>query len=287
VLADSAPPPLRSGGTAQQTLSLCGQGALPMIYEKYQRNHVILPGREEALESFLKQDYKGMQHKLRNAVSSNSEDALTWSCFDILENLPSLDKAAALDEILADSFEGNCPLSFKANGIESTDITIHVGKSYTGASTKESTEVDASIEAPGILVFIEAKLYSSVSPASPPEKPHDQIARKLRVGLDSPTSEPKEFYFVFLDIAPVDVMHERREKAKAIGASGGGYKDKWRSAWLFKYYKRGSNNSLRPLEEALKGIDHPPVELVASRMGWLTWADLFKCTLRAVLSTRR
>jgi len=29
-----------------------------MIYEDYQRNHVILPGREEALESFLKQDYK-------------------------------------------------------------------------------------------------------------------------------------------------------------------------------------------------------------------------------------
>ena len=49
-----------------------------MIYEKYQRNHVILSGREEALESFLKQGYKGMQHKLKNAVSSNSEDALTW-----------------------------------------------------------------------------------------------------------------------------------------------------------------------------------------------------------------
>lgn len=258
-----------------------------MIYEKYQRNHVILPGREEALESFLKQDYKGMQHKLRNAVSSNSEDALTWSCFDVLANLPYLDKAAALDEVLEDSFQGKRPFSFKARGIESKDINIHVGKSYTGASTKESTEVDASIEAPGILVFVEAKLYSSVSPASPPEKPHDQIARKLRVGLDSPTTEAKEFHFVFLDIAPADVMYERREKAEAVGESGGGYKDKWRSAWLFKYYKHGSNNSLRPLEEALEGIAHPPVELVASRMGWLTWGDLFKCTLRAVLSCRR
>lgn len=257
-----------------------------MIYEKYQRNHVILPGREEALESFLKQDYKGMQHKLRNAVSSNSEDALTWSCFDVLANLQSLDKAAALDEVLEDSFAGKSPFSFKARGIESKDITIHVGKSYTGASTKESTEVDASIEAPGILVFVEAKLYSAVSPASPPEKPHDQIARKLRVGLDSPTTETKEFHFVFLDIAPADVMYERREKAEAVGKSGGGYKDKWRSAWLFKYYKHGSNNSLRPLEQALEGIAYPSVELVASRMGWLTWGDLFKCTLRAVLSTR-
>lgn len=257
-----------------------------MIYEKYQRNHVILPGREEALESFLKQDYKGMQHKLRNAVSSSSEDALTWSCFDVLANLPSLDKAAALDEVLEDSFQGSSPLSFKARGLESKDIEIQVGKSYTGTSTKESTEVDASIEAPGILVFVEAKLYSSLSVASPPEKPHDQIARKLRVGLDSPTNGQREFYFVFLDIAPADVMFEMREKAEAVGASGGGYKDKWRSAWLFNYYKHGRNNSLRPLEEALDGINHPPVALVASRMGWLTWADLFKCTLRAVLSTR-
>ena len=258
-----------------------------MIYEKYQRNHVIVPGREEALAAFLKQDYKGMQHKLKNAVSSNSEDALTWSCFDVLASLPSLDKAAVLDEVLDDSFAGNSPLLFKARGLRSNDIEIHIGKSYTGASTKESTEVDASIEAPGILVFVEAKLYSSVCAPSPPEKPHDQIARKLRVGLDSPTNEPPEFHFIFLDIAPADVMFERRGKREAMGPSGGGYKDKWRSAWLFDYYKHGRNNSLRPLEEALLGVSHPPVELVSSRMGWLTWADLFKCTMRAVLSTRR
>ncbi len=256
-----------------------------MIYEKYQRNHVILPGREEALESFLKQDYKGMQHKWKNAFSSNSEDALTWSCFDVLANFPSLDKAAALDEILEDSFHGKSPLSFKSCGLENKDIEIHVGKSYTGISTKESTEVDASIEAPGILIFIEAKLYSSVSPASLPEKPHDQIARKLRVGLDSSTSDGREFYFVFLDIAPADKMFERKKK-EVMEASGGGYKDKWCSAWLFNYYKQGRNNSLRPLAKALDGINSPSVEVVASRMGWLTWADMFKCTMRAVFAVR-
>lgn len=257
-----------------------------MIYENYRRNHVILPGREEALEAFLKQDYKGMQHKLKNAVSSNSEDALTWSCFDILANYPSLDKAAALDEILEDSFQGNSPLSFRERGIKNKDIEIHVGKSYTGLSTKESTEVDASIEAPGILVFIEAKLYSSVSPESPPEKPHDQIARKLRVGLDSITNDKREFFFVFLDIAPAEVMFQRKRKTTAKGMPGGGYKDKWRSAWLFNYYKQGRNNSLRPLTEALDGINAPPVQTVARNMGWLTWADLFKCTMRAALANR-
>jgi len=257
-----------------------------MKYEKYQRNHVILSGREEALESFLKQDYKGMQHKLKNAVSSNSEDALTWSCFDILANYPSLDKASTLDEILEDSFQGNSPLSFRSRGIENKEIDIFIGKSYTGNSTNESTEVDASIEAPGILVFIEAKLYSSVSPASPPEKPHDQIARKLRVGLDSLTNDKQEFFFLFLDIAPAEIMYERKKKEVAVGTTGGGYKDKWRSAWLFKYYKQGRNNSLRPLAEALDGIKIPSVEMVAENMGWLTWADLFKCTMRAVLSSR-
>lgn len=255
-----------------------------MKYENYQRNHVILPGREEALKSFLKQDYKGMQHKLRNAVSSNSEDALTWSCFDVLASLPSLDKVAALDEIFEDSFQGDSPLSFQSRGIDNDDINIYIGKTYTGISTRESTEVDASIEAPGILVFVEAKLYSSVSPPSPPEKPHDQIARKLRVGLDSISNEDREFFFVFLDIAPAKMMFERKSKAIAVEMPGGSYKDKWRSAWLFNYYKQGRNSSLRPLAEALAGINTPPVEDVAKHMGWLTWADLFKCTMRAVFS---
>lgn len=257
-----------------------------MIYKEYQRNHVILPGREDALAFFLRQDYKGMQHKLANAVSSNSEDALTWSCFDILANLPSLDKAAALDEILEDSFRGSSPLSFRTRGIGSQDISVHVGKQYTGISTKEATEVDASVEAPGVLVFFEAKLYSAVSPAAPPEKPHDQIARKLRVGLDSIAHGEREFFFVFLDLAPADMMFQRRTKHEAVGRTGGGYKDKWRSAWLFQYYKVGRNKSLRPLAEALEGVAHPPVEAVAARMGWLTWADLFKCIMRATLAAR-
>ena len=259
-----------------------------MIYKRYQRNHVILPGREEALESFLKQTFKGLvHHKLKNAVSSHSEDALTWSCFDILGNLPYLNKAAALDEILEDSFHGESPLSFCSRNLTNKDIKIHVGKSYTGISTKESTEVDASIEAPGILVFFEAKLYSSVSPASLPEKPHDQIARKLRVGLDSIQNGDKAFFFIFLDIAPASEMLLRKSKIEAMEKSGGGYNKKWRSAWLFNYYKRGRNNSLRPLAKALEGINAPPVELVAKHMGWLTWADLFKCTMRATLAAKK
>lgn len=252
-----------------------------MKYDSYQRNHVILPGRKEALESFLRQDYNGMQHKFSNAFSSNSEDALTWSCFDVLANHPSVDKISALDEVFEDSFDGNNPLSLKERGIDGTDLDVHIGKTYKGETSGEMTEVDASFEAPGILVFFEAKLYSAVSPASAPEKPHDQIARKLRVGLDS--AGDAEFFFIFLDIAPVEKMYERRSKAEALGGTGSGYKDKWRSAWIYNYYKHGANGSLKPLSEALEGIDTPPAEAVAENMGWLTWADLFKCTLRAVI----
>ena len=68
------------------------------------------------------------------------EDALTWSCFDLLASLPSLDKAAALDEILEDAFGGSSPLSFRSRGINNKDIAIHIGKQYTGISTKEATE---------------------------------------------------------------------------------------------------------------------------------------------------
>lgn len=179
-----------------------------------------------------------------------------------------------------------CRLSFCGRGLGNEEIDVHVGKKYTGMSTGEATEVDASVEAPGVLVFFEAKLYSAVSPAVPPQKPHDQIARKLRVGLDSTANGEREFLFVFLDLAPLEMMIQRKPKQQALEQPGGGYKDKWRSAWLFNYYKKGRNKSRRPLANALSGIAHPPVQEVAARMGWLTWADLFKCTLRATLAAK-
>jgi len=84
-----------------------------MIYKNYKRNHVILPGREKALEAFLKQDYKGMKHKWKNGFSSHSEDALTWSCFDILSNLPLPQQIFVLDEMFEDAYQGNSKFLFR------------------------------------------------------------------------------------------------------------------------------------------------------------------------------
>ena len=116
-----------------------------MIYKDYKRNHVILPGREEALENFLKQDYKGMQHKWKNRLSSHSEDALTWSCFDLLSSFPLLKKISALDEIFEDAYQGKSKLSFKGGQFREDQVRIYIGKQYTGLTSEEATEVDASI----------------------------------------------------------------------------------------------------------------------------------------------
>ena len=57
---------------------------------------------------------------------------------------------------------------------------------------------------------------------------------------------------------------------------------------LFNRYKNGSNGSLKPLKEALTGIDitNQSVESVSKNMGWLTWTDLFKITMRGIIKNK-
>jgi hypothetical protein len=62
------------------------------VYKDYRDNFVIWPGREAALAKFVNQTYCGLPHKLAHTKSSNSEDALTWSCFDVLNELTGVPK---------------------------------------------------------------------------------------------------------------------------------------------------------------------------------------------------
>jgi hypothetical protein len=244
-----------------------------MIYSTYQRNHVILPGREQALYNFLDttlvRDGKTEKHKWRNAYSSNSEDAITWSCFDVLRCQPKDKIAAALDEIFEDAFGDftNTPIPQQFSFADEHNIEIHIGKNYFAKSVVEDTEVDASIETDSKLIFFEAKLYSKISLPTHGNMPHDQIIRKLRVGLDVANQQKKEFYFIFLDIAPVEYLLKFGEKAI--------------SAEYFTKYK-DKNTSL---EENLTDIPYPDIEKVKANMGWLTWASLFKTVLRVVILT--
>jgi hypothetical protein len=257
-------------------------------YKDYLRNHVVLPGREKALEKFLTQDYEGMRHKWGNRKSPNSEDALTWSCFDLLRNLSLDKKIKVLNEIWEDAYQMKINSPFSDKNLHDDEIKIEIGKQYTGSTFKgtkeeESTEVDASIELPGVLVFFEAKLYSPMSMKSVKHE-HDQIARKLRIGLDNPLGDGyRDFYFIFLDIAPCDKLICRKSKEEAC-APAKEFHDKWKSAWWFSYYKYGRNNSLKPLKNILKDIPAVnDVRQVAKNMGWLTWTDLFKDLLRGMI----
>ena len=236
-----------------------------MKYNTYLRNHAVYPGSEKALHAFLNatldRNGKKEKHKLRPSRSSNSEDALTWSCFDVLRHQPSEKIVRALNEIMEDAFEGKTDFLFE----NERNIEIHIGKNYFADATKEETELDASIETADKLIFIEAKLYSKIS-LPDDTTPYDQIIRKLRVGLDVAKHENKKFYFIFLDIAPMDkILQYGNEKAI--------------SATHFKQYKKHSAS----LADKLIANTFENLEEVAQNMGWLTWACLFKTVLRAMI----
>lgn len=253
-------------------------------YNDNKRNHVIIPGRENELERFLNSSYNGINHKLKNSKSSNSEDAITWSCFDIISQLSDLKKIIALDEILEHSFSEKDMKIPRFSFANETEIEIEVGKIYKGNSIKEQTELDASIETSKKIIFFEAKLYSSISLKSD-NKPHDQIARKIRVGLDYALKEDKEFYFIFLDIAPRDKLYDFTSEKKSMENAKKLPTKKWKSVWWFNRYKNGWKGNLKPLKEVLSDIstNETVITNVSGNMGWLTWTDLFKITMRGMI----
>lgn len=252
------------------------------VYENYRHNFVIWPGRETAADEFVNQAYGGRRHKLRHTRSSNSEDALTWSCFDALNSLPPTLKTDALGKLWACAYhQGRPPPVGVLEG------QVIVGKKY--GEKGEETEVDASIEGKGVLVFIEAKLYSPMSLADEANrKPHDQIARKLRVGAKEALKSEREFFFILLDLAPMEILRSLRPGAsldEAKRKSRGGFPSKWLTAYWYSRYKsaRGSTSSLA---EVFKDIPRANIASIAGNMGWLTWADVYKVVLRAVIAAR-
>ena len=236
-----------------------------MKYPTYLRNHAVYPDREKALHTFLNatldRNGKKEKHKLRHCKSSNSEDALTWSCFDVLRQQPHEKMVQALNEIMEDAFEGKTDFLFE----NEQDIEIHIGKNYYASTIVEDTELDVSIETADKLIFIEAKLYSKIS-LPDDTTPHDQIIRKLRVGLDVAKHENKKFYFIFLDIAPMDKILQYG-KEKSISA---------------EYYKQYKGNS-GTLSGKLIENTYDNLDKVSENMGWLTWASVFKTVLRVVI----
>lgn len=250
------------------------------VHSDYRRNHVIWPGREEALEEFLGQSFGGLRgHKKAPAKSSNSEDALTWSCFDCLRQVEPAHRRGALKELWELAFDGaRCPEAV-LQGL------IQIGKQYPTVGSPQ-TEVDASVESAGALVFIEAKLYSTMSQANPPRKPFNQIERKLRVGVAE--ARGRDFYFIVLDVARPEHLLDLNPGASLQQAKSpppGRFRAKWLTAYWFKRYRGARGGNLTPLRKLLEDI--PEAALHRVHLGWLTWADLFKPVLRAVIADGR
>jgi hypothetical protein len=222
------------------------KGKGPFVYREFRDNHVIWPGKESHLNEFLGQSFKGINHKRKNARSSNSEDALTWSCFDTLASVSQSRRALALEELWELAY-GDIAAP---DGLE--ESTIYIGKNY--GVGKEITEVDLSFEGVGFLVLVEAKLYSPMSQADPDnDKPHNQIARKLTIGLRAAEAIGKDRYFILLDIAPADCLAQLNPGASLVQAKGkaSGFGGKWLTSYWFSRYKYGHRGSLKPLRELL------------------------------------
>jgi hypothetical protein len=62
----------------------CKEGKGPFKYRNPKDNYVIWPRSESDLDTFLEQPCRDMKYKKKNAQSSNSEDAPTWSSFNTL-----------------------------------------------------------------------------------------------------------------------------------------------------------------------------------------------------------
>ena len=255
-------------------------GKGPFIYDDLKDNHVIWPGSAVHLDKFVRQSFKGISHKMTHARSSNSEDALTWSCFDVLRNVDPERRALALEELWELAYgDMTAPDGFDGS-------MIHIGKSY--GTDKETTEVDLSFEGDTFLVVVEAKLYSPMSQADPANaKPHNQIARKLTIGLEAAQAMSKDFYFILLDIAPPECLAQLNPgvSLKEAEGRGSGFGGKWLTSYWFSRYKYGHRGSLTPLRNLLSKTKPDPgqVAQVADRMAWLTWPEVFKVILRAVI----
>ena len=116
-------------------------------------------------------------------------------------------------------------------------------------------------------------------------KPHDQIARKLRVGLKVAERTGKTFFFIILDIAPKELLRSLRPGASLADAKEtkrAGFASKWLTAYWFTRYKGGG--SVTPLKGILQDIPTADARAMASNMGWLTWSDVYKTVLRAVIA---
>lgn len=217
--------------------------------------------------------------KMRDLARENSEDAVTWSVFRLLDRhfsdqpwLSGLLAAAGCDL----AARGRPQVSFWVKGypsperllwlLENTehqrvaqsdgarddpkrlplvrqnlaDYREKIGQGKLGQEKwvlEGRTELDAVIRCPGMLVAVEAKLYSDVAAGVRWDRERDQIARVIDAGLRMARGD--QFVFV--------LVTDRRQ-----------HEHPRRYELLMDYYR-----------------SNPPERLSGHRLGWLTWGEIY------------
>ena len=260
-------------------------GYLRAESDQYLPTYMALEQVDEDIRQIANHAVNAVLTAVRDLYTAQDKNSFTFE--EILIAVRQVDpsrRALALGE-LWDLAYGNMAAPA---GLEGS--AIHIGKSY--GTGKKSTEADLSFEGDGFLVLVEAKLYSPMSQADPEnDKPHNQIARKLTIGLREAQARSNDFYFILLDIAPVECLAQLKPGASLKEAMGkaSGFGGKWLTSYWYSRYKYGHRGSLKPLGELLskEGLNAGQTAQVAARMGWLTWADVFKVVLRAVIPAQQ
>ncbi len=220
--------------------------------------------------------------KMRDLHSPNSEDAVTWSVFRLLDRhlaglhwlsellalgrcrieaadqpeiafwergYPSKERLLWLlnhtqDPRMAESDgAGEDPKRLRLVRQRLDEYTRHINDGKTRSRRKwileGPTEFDVIIRCHGLLVAVEAKLYSDVATEITWDTGRDQIARVVDVGLEVARQESREFCFL--------LVSDRRQHDPP------------------KEYER--------LMTAYRAS--PPDGLSADHLGWLTWGEIY------------
>ena len=248
-------------------------------------------------------------------LSENSEDALTFSVFHTLNHFVPKDRwlfdffTCAINNTFAERIkpylpdaeikfwqEYSPPISYldyvdECNRRRKPEAIIFHNKSKMQKERYEElfdkvkrklksnnkkwegdTQVDVEISIKNrLLVFVEAKLDSDISPDTVYDSTRNQIIRILDVGVEQKKEQGYEdFRFILLT------------SDKSTAKSYGKYLLKYRGVEkqdLQKWEKAGDTKSIK---KALPHRKEPEefFENLTTSFGWLTWADMFKLSLR-------
>jgi hypothetical protein len=221
----------------------------------------------------------GPTKKMRDLANPRSEDAVTWSVFRLLDrhfgDQPWLSELLALAECDVTAtgtpnvtfWEKRYPPQERLLWLLNNTDDPRVAKSDGARNDPERlplvrqnlaeyrqriekgqvgqykwvlegrTEFDAVIRCPGLLVAVEAKLYCDVSTSVRWDRGRDQIARVIDAGLGLSSKDG----FVFLLVTDWRQHDPPKEYER-----------------LMEYYRT-----------------NPPSGLSASRLGWLTWGEIY------------